>query len=594
MNLPRDSLTSRATTWCCTAGLVAVLCFLAGFSVLTQRHAASRTRATDQATRLAAAYTDARYWVGQEESLERKYRIAPGADVLALYEQAQGAVVRDLSLVRRLDSSAATRRFVASVRRAHAAYVEASHELFDAVDSNETGLVKFFDLAVTDPAFHVLQTDVYQASASATQTALRESASLRHDEGSATRTIIAAFAVGLLLILAFGGILIRLRHRLAASWKGEIESLAKIAMRDPLTGLGNHRAFHEEFTEALHGLGGSSGLSLILLDLDGLKVVNDTLGHQAGDEYIKVVAEALRTTMQASAGLYRVGGDEFAVVLPGEGATGAKQLVERLQASLTALERPIRVSISAGIVEAPEYRHKDALMREADIALLVAKRGQQGIVVYTPELENESRAGTSRLQTGTLANALALAVDAKDSYTRSHCQTVSHLCAMLAEELELSPARVARMRLAGLLHDVGKIGVPDAILNKPGALTDDEYEQMKRHSTLGGEIVAAANLAEESDWIRHHHERYDGTGYPSRLSGKEIPLESRIILACDAYEAMTSNRPYRKAPGHAFAIAELKRHAGTQFDPEVVDAICRALKTHAGVVQPDLELAQAA
>jgi HD-GYP domain-containing protein (c-di-GMP phosphodiesterase class II) len=134
------------------------------------------------------------------------------------------------------------------------------------------------------------------------------------------------------------------------------------------------------------------------------------------------------------------------------------------------------------------------------------------------------------------------------------------------------------MRLAGLLHDVGKIGVPDAILNKPAALTDAEYEQMKRHSVLGAEIDAAAGLPREARWIRHHHERYDGSGYPDRLAGKDIPLQSRIILTADAFEAMTSNRPYRDAPGREFAIAELKRHAGTQFDPRIVQALCRALE----------------
>src|SRR5664279_2678900 len=133
------------------------------------------------------------------------------------------------------------------------------------------------------------------------------------------------------------------------------------------------------------------------------------------------------------------------------------------------------------------------------------------------------------------------------------------------------------MRLAGLLHDVGKIGVPDAILNKPGPLDAAEVAQMQSHATLGGDIVAAADLPEEAHWIRHHHERYDGAGYPDGLRGEAIPLESRIILTCDAYEAMTSNRPYRKAPGHAFAIAELQRFAGTQFDPRAVDALAAAL-----------------
>jgi HD-GYP domain-containing protein (c-di-GMP phosphodiesterase class II) len=133
------------------------------------------------------------------------------------------------------------------------------------------------------------------------------------------------------------------------------------------------------------------------------------------------------------------------------------------------------------------------------------------------------------------------------------------------------------MRLAGLLHDVGKIGVPDAILNKPAKLTDDEYAVMKRHSLLGCDIVCAADMPVEARWVRHHHERFDGRGYPDGLAGEDIPLESRIILVADAYEAMTSDRPYRKAPGEAVAVAELRTHAGTQFDPAVVAALCRVL-----------------
>src|SRR4051794_11372545 len=141
----------------------------------------------------------------------------------------------------------------------------------------------------------------------------------------------------------------------------------------------------------------------------------------------------------------------------------------------------------------------------------------------------------------------------------------------ISAELGLDRDRVARIRLGGLLHDVGKIGVPDAILNKPAALTDTEYDLMKRHSLLGGDIVEAADMYEESRWVRHHHERFDGTGYPDGLAGAEIPLESRIILVADAFEAMTSDRPYRRAPGQEFALDELRRNAGTQFDPDVVD-----------------------
>jgi putative nucleotidyltransferase with HDIG domain len=191
--------------------------------------------------------------------------------------------------------------------------------------------------------------------------------------------------------------------------------------------------------------------------------------------------------------------------------------------------------------------------------------------------------------TRTLANALALAVDAKDSYTRSHCQTVSQLCVVIATELDIHREQLVRVRLAGLLHDVGKIGVPDSILNKPDVLTHDEYEQMKTHSVLGAAIIKAADMPIEAHWVRHHHERIDGTGYPDGLLGADIPLESRIIHVADAFEAMTSDRPYRKAPGQAYAIDELRRNSGTQFDADVVEALIRRLDPTGGVRQAQLE-----
>jgi diguanylate cyclase (GGDEF)-like protein len=583
----RDNFTIRALTWFCTVGLLAVLCFLAGFSLVTQRGIAVHSRTADDANKLAAVYADARFWVGQEESLERKYRLEPGAEVLARHTQAEAAVVHDLTVVRTLDSSPATKRFLDSLIRAHAGYERASAALFRAVDQHRTTAVVRLDHELVDPVFGRVERDVYARSTAASRAALSESAQLRGEETGATRAIGAAFALGLVLIAVFGGILISLRRRLSGAWRREIATLADLATSDPLTGLRNHRAFQEDLTQAVAGVGRDTApLSLVLLDLDELKVVNDTLGHQAGDEHIKIVADAMHAAANPGSHLYRIGGDEFALILPGEVAWEAMELIQRLRFILAAAERPIPVSVSAGIVDATEYRHRDALIREADVALLAAKRSQHAVVIYSAKLESElqAKAGSGRAHTVTLANALALAVDAKDSYTRSHCQTVAQLCALVAAELELSPERISRIRLTGLLHDVGKIGVPDAILSKPGRLTDDEYRQMQRHAALGGEIAAAADLAEESHWIRHHHERFDGAGYPDGLAGTEIPLESRIVLACDAYEAMTSNRPYRKAPGHAFAIAELQLHAGTQFDPHIVEALCRAL--HARAAHP--------
>jgi putative nucleotidyltransferase with HDIG domain len=235
--------------------------------------------------------------------------------------------------------------------------------------------------------------------------------------------------------------------------------------------------------------------------------------------------------------------------------------------------------VTAGIAEALGARDKEELIREADLALIGAKRINQQVAIYSDDLtaEVETPVAEDDHHTQTLANALALAVDAKDSYTRSHCQTVSQLCVVIATQLGLDREQLPRLRLAGLLHDVGKIGVPDSILQKPGALTEEEYELMKTHAVLGADILEAADMRVEADWVRHHHERIDGSGYPDGLASSDIPIESRIILVADAFEAMTSDRPYRLAPGQSYALDELRRHAGTQFDPDIVEALIRCL-----------------
>jgi len=226
---------------------------------------------------------------------------------------------------------------------------------------------------------------------------------------------------------------------------------------------------------------------------------------------------------------------------------------------------------------------KDALLGRADLALREAKRSHRGVLTYSPDMEMaeqpaESDADGDRRHATTLATSLARAVDAKDSYTHSHCETVAELCALMAQHLGLDPERLARVRLAGLLHDVGKIGVSDTILHKPGPLTDEEFDVMKTHSTLGAHIVSAAELTQEAEWIRHHHERMDGCGYPARLDGEEIPLESRIIMVADAFEAITATRPYRAARSVGEALLELERHAGSQFDPRCVAALRAILR----------------
>jgi diguanylate cyclase (GGDEF)-like protein len=386
--------------------------------------------------------------------------------------------------------------------------------------------------------------------------------------------------LGLLTSLVVLGRLVGYRRRVERAREEELARLATAALTDSLTGLGNHRAFHENLERELQRYARSgSSFSIVMLDVDGLKQINDSLGHQAGDERIRAVAECLRMTIRRVDTGYRTGGDELMVLLPGESAWGAYTFVQRLQRE--ASEHRTGVAFTCGIAETTGSEDGDELIRNADIALYDAKRSGRRVVVYSESLvpkrpaPPEERA--SRQQQRLLATALARAVVAKDSGTRDHCETVSELCARIGLRLGLDDERIARLRLAALLHDVGKIGVPDRILRKPDRLTPDEAATMSSHVRIGHAIVAAAELEDEARWVLHHHEHVDGSGYPVGLCGNEIPLESRIILVADAFEAMTSDRPYRKARPAEDALAELERGAGTQFDPVCVAALRSAL-----------------
>jgi diguanylate cyclase (GGDEF)-like protein len=560
------------------AGLLIVLCFLAAFSFVTERGVAAKSARADRAIKLSASYQDARHWVGEEKSVERQYRIEGSSVVRRSHRQAEQHLGEDLARVVELDGAPTTHATVRRLLGLQAAYHRGSQRLFDAVDENDVDRETYLDHTVIDPVYGILADVVYREAAAATAGALRQSAALRSDEARAGLTISIAVVLGIVLLALYAAIVVRYGRRLDAARAAEVDRLAEMAISDPLTGLRNHRAFQEDIGRELQRVGRTGiPVALVMVDVDDLKAVNDSHGHQAGDERLQALAEAIRATGRAADAAYRVGGDEFAVILPDARAWGALEFVQRLRA---ATQRDRGFTVTAGIAEAMVLRPKDDLIREADLALLGAKRMHQDVAIFGPDMaaDDGGVTGDDEHHTRTLSSALARAVDAKDSYTRSHCQTVSQLSGLIGAELGFAGERLTRLRLAGLLHDVGKIGVPDAILNKPAKLTDAEYADMKRHSLLGYDIVRAADMELEARWVRHHHERYDGRGYPDGLAGEQIPLEARIILVADAFEAMTSDRPYRKAPGQDFALAELRRNAGTQFDPAVVEALTRLLE----------------
>ena len=285
----------------------------------------------------------------------------------------------------------------------------------------------------------------------------------------------------------------------------------------------------------------------------------------------------------------RIGGDEFMLALSRCDSEGAHEAISRLREGIEAqaLAADIGiVSFSAGIAEFPRHSVGRAeLMRFADGTLYWAKSAGRGqVAVYSASDGSPISADeeTARLRRSGLFNtvqALARAVDARDGYTQMHSQRVAFYAATLASAMGLSEERVEEIRMAGLLHDVGKIGIRDAILLKPGRLTRDELAVMRRHSELGRAIVAGAGMPEIAAWLGHLHERIDGRGYPDGLAGDEIPLESRILHVADALEAMTSQRLYGAPPDAAGSLEELERNAGSQFDAAAVRTMCDLIRS---------------
>ena len=379
--------------------------------------------------------------------------------------------------------------------------------------------------------------------------------------------------------LLAGGMFVRLvRERMSTL----ILSLADAAQHDPLTDLLNRRGFEEEFDlELERARRGDTPLSLIVGDLDRFKRVNDDFGHAAGDVALKRMAHTMRSAKRRFDSAARIGGEEFALLAPDCDEHGAYMLAERIRGTVQSDNGGLTVSF--GVATFPLHgQAPEALLRAADNALYAAKRlGRNrtvissaevpGILAHAPRSQEEARVELTALL------GLAEALDVRDSGSISHCHRVGRFAELIARELGLAPDAVERVRLAGILHDLGRVGIPDELLHKPAPLTDGERTLVRAHPEIGARMVATTDFGDLRTWILLHHERPDGRGYPEGHPWDEVPLEARILAVADAYEAITSERPYRPARGAEEAAAELRDGAGRQFDPEVVDALLRAV-----------------
>jgi diguanylate cyclase (GGDEF)-like protein/putative nucleotidyltransferase with HDIG domain len=365
-----------------------------------------------------------------------------------------------------------------------------------------------------------------------------------------------------------------------------IDSLYDASRTDPLTRLTNRRGHRETLDlELERARRNEAPLALVMADLDHFKEVNDRCGHHVGDAALRRAAVVFAEGLRMLDAVARVGGEEFALVLPNTDAHEAFALAERLRCRLREefAGDAVAITVSLGVSAFPQHgATAGALLRTADEALYAAKgSGRDRTVIYSDSLGELSEVVGSRDIAAErflgVVMDLAEAVDVRFSGSARHSETVGRYAGMMALELGLSQERAERVRLAGMLHDVGKVGVPNSILGKPGPLTEAERALIARHPELGAQILEHASLADVRVWVGAHHERPDGQGYPLGLSADAIPIEASIVAVADAFEAMTSNRSYRLAMEHEDARAELERHAGSQFDASVVEALCALL-----------------
>jgi two-component system, cell cycle response regulator len=346
------------------------------------------------------------------------------------------------------------------------------------------------------------------------------------------------------------------------------------ATTDPLTGLPNRRKLIADLQTALETASASAERTLVLFDLDGFKGYNDTFGHPAGDQLLTRLSQRLQAVLPASGQAYRLGGDEFAALVT-RGGICPDEIAKLGAAALSEKGPGFAIRGSAGAVTLPaEAADVTSALHEADRRMYAVKHGGASLASQMRDV---------------LLAAIAEQAESEDEPAEltEHMLDVGVFARDVAREMGLAPEDVELTMRTGELHDVGKIAIPESILYKPGPLNDDEWRFVRKHTLIGERVLGAApSFVPVAKLVRSTHERYDGGGYPDGLAGEQIPLPARIVFACDAYHAMVADRPYAAGISEDEVRAELRRNAGTQFDPNVVDALIAVLDARAQSPSP--------
>jgi diguanylate cyclase (GGDEF)-like protein/putative nucleotidyltransferase with HDIG domain len=403
-----------------------------------------------------------------------------------------------------------------------------------------------------------------------------------------------------------------LEGRLAAAVNDISGALADTHDRatvDRLTGVANRQALLASlFSEVVRAGRYDRPLSVAFVDIDHFKAVNDTYGHAVGDVVLRGVAQTLAVNLRATDQIGRYGGEEFMMILTETDVEEGAVLSEKLRTLVQRQRFPVEggpdisVTISIGIAGGIGNKlFMQTLIRDADAAMYSAKSLGRNQTYIFAEPDDDNRVPRAPISAAGRARAMQVGQQARDAATSALTSTllplphyrgqpsalIATIVVSMARQLQLPDADVERIRIAALLHDVGKVAVPQEILDKPAALTSAEWRTVVQHPRIGQVILEqAAALKDAVPIILHHHERYAGHGYPYGLRANEIPLGARIVAVADAYDAMIHDRPYKRAISHEAAIAELRRHAGTQFDPELVENFCDLYASQAPAPDP--------
>ncbi len=348
--------------------------------------------------------------------------------------------------------------------------------------------------------------------------------------------------------------------------------LHHVSTHDSLTGLYNRAYLEVEFRRRHDSL--PLPCALIACDIDGLQMTNETLGHAAGDQRLIMTAVLLSALVEPGDILSRVGGDEFALIRPGADRVQAEKICNHLRESVdlyNSANKDIYLSLSAG------YAVTDAKPIELNVLLRDADN----------QVRREKLLRAQSTRSG-IVNTVMTLLEARDFITEGHAERLEVMVSGLAEKIGFASSQQDAMKLFAKFHDIGKVGISDAILFKPGPLNEEERDEMRRHSEIGYRIaLSSVDLVHIAEWILRHHEWWNGSGYPIGLAGPAIPLECRILAIADAFDAMTSDRPYRKAMSPIEAVKELRKFSGLQFDPDLLEPFCELLRQNALLPETD-------